>query len=1100
MRRSKLIIRSLIYYWRINLAILLGAGVSIAILTGALLVGDSVQYSLEHLVTARLGRTEFALDARDRLFREELIIAMAASLRTDAAPVLRLNGIAISKGGTHRVNQVQVLGVDERFFALNPHPVSFASIPEEGAVINQKVASRLGVKEGDTILLRIENVSRLPHDAPLVSDAHLSITLPLTVIGVASDEQFGRFSLRANQVAPYNVFISIAHLSKKIGHPSQANMMLIAQNPEDMLTKEKIQHAMREHFTLQDAGLTLAQLPGRAVIELRSDRVFIEKSVMDAALKAQEGAQGVFTYFINQFRSRGRMTPYSFVSAPGEPLVPRNMRDDEIIINKWLADDLSVREGDSIELLYYVVESMKKVVEKKSRFVVQSIVPIKGNYADKELMPHFPGLADSDNCRDWDPGVDIDLSIIRAKDEEYWDTYRGTPKAFITLAAARKMWENRFGTITSVRYPSDTSTPAILASRIMDTLTPSSLGYIFTAVREEGTRAGREGVDFGHLFVGLSFFIIAAALVLLSLFFILSLEHRLSERGILRALGFSHTQIQWLLLVEGGIIALLGGFLGVGGALLYTKLTIYALGTVWRGTVGTSAISFHITLNTVCIGFIAGVVGALLVMWITMHQHRRHPIRALLNYIPNESAYSDSGKSRGILFIIISASFGVLLILLVKDPAKGKEVGTAFFMAGSLMLISMVGLCYMLLKILLKTRIIRTPTLAGMGIRNCSRKRGRSIATVGILACGIFLIFSVAANRHNPLKELYRRESGTGGFILYGETTLPILYDLNTTKGKEQFGIDPHELENVNFVHLYVREGDDASCLNLNRVQKPHIVGIRPEQLAQRRAFTFTQWTNEVDNKNPWMSLVPKEGDETIPAIADHTVIVWGLGKSIGDILTYTDERGRPLRIKLVGGLANSIFQGSIVISQDAFIRHFPSISGARAFLVDGMEKDASRLSALLSDVMQDMGLSIMPAAERLAEFNRVETTYLSIYLTLGGLGLILGSIGMGIVLLRNVLERRGELALLRAVGFSRVTLVRLLFYEHGFLLGAGLICGLVPSCISLLPALLSPGGQIPWNWLGLITGAIMASGTIWILLATLVSLRGNLLSSLRTE
>ncbi|MGA1823150.1 MAG: FtsX-like permease family protein [bacterium] len=1090
MTQRNLVIRSLLYYWRTNLALLVGAGVSIAILTGALLVGDSVSYSLKQFAVERLGRTEFALDTKDRFFREELAVEMATDLGTDVVPVLRLNGIAIHDGGARRVNQVQVLGVDERFFALNMQSPPFPSIAEDCAIINQQVASRLGVKKGDTILLRVEKMSRLPYDAPLSSDANPSVALPLKVIGVATDNQFGRFSLRANQVAPYSVFVSHSQLANKIDFSQRANMMLIAQNKAGTVTQERVQKAMRAHFTLMDAGLTLVTVPDMNVIELQSDRVFIEKPLMDAALGAANEAQEIFTYFITRFQAGDRITPYSFVSAPGEPLIPHDMNDDEIIINEWLADDLNVRAGESVELVYYGMGNMKQLQERTSRFVVRSIVPIEGAYADKGLMPHFPGLADSDNCRDWNPGIDIDLGAIRPRDEKYWDIYRGTPKAFVTLAAARNMWGNRFGTTTAVRYPRDTYTPEMLARRILDRLHPSSIGFVIHAVHEEGIRAGMEGVDFGQLFVGLSFFIILAALVLLGLLCIFGVEHRCGERGLLCALGFSNGQIHRLFLKEGFIIAFLGGCLGIIGALVYTKLIIYALGTVWRGTVGTSAIQFHMTLKTVSIGFITGITAALLTLWFTIRQQGTRTIRALLDNAPNEDVYFRRGRSWGILVGICISTLGVILILLIKDPTQGKEVGAAFLMAGSLLLISIIGLCYMLFTLLLHSRVIRKPSLTSMAIRNCSRKGGRSIATVGMLACGIFLIVSVAANRHNPLKYPYQRESGTGGFLLYGETTLPLLHDLNT----------PPDIPDVGFVHLYVREGDDASCLNLNRVQHPQIMGIRPEALAQRGAFTFTHWTDDVDRDNPWMSLKKRVGKNSIPGIADHTVIVWGLNKSIGDTVTYTDERGEPLHIKLVGGLANSIFQGNILISQEAFMRHFPSISGSRAFLVDGRERDAARLSLLLADALQDKGLSIMPAAERLAEFNRVETTYLSIFLALGGLGLLLGSIGMGIVLLRNVLERRGELALLRAVGYSRSALRKVLLLEHGFLLCAGLICGILPSLISLLPALLSPGGQIPWTWLGILIGTISLSGALWIFLTTIVVTRDDPLSALRRE
>ena len=89
--------------------------------------------------------------------------------------------------------------------------------------------------------------------------------------------------------------------------------------------------------------------------------------------------------------------------------------------------------------------------------------------------------------------------------------------------------------------------------------------------------------------------------------------------------------------------------------------------------------------------------------------------------------------------------------------------------------------------------------------------------------------------------------------------------------------------------------------------------------------------------------------------------------------------------------------------------------------------------------------MELTPAAQRLNEFNAVQNTYLGTFQILGGLGLLLGSAGLGVVVLRNVLERRGELGLLVAVGFRRRLLHRLVLSEHGALLGAGLVLASPP-------------------------------------------------------
>jgi putative ABC transport system permease protein len=154
----------------------------------------------------------------------------------------------------------------------------------------------------------------------------------------------------------------------------------------------------------------------------------------------------------------------------------------------------------------------------------------------------------------------------------------------------------------------------------------------------------------------------------------------------------------------------------------------------------------------------------------------------------------------------------------------------------------------------------------------------------------------------------------------------------------------------------------------------------------------------------------------------------------------------------------------------------------------------------MLSRALQDFGLELTSTTDRLNAFNAVQNTYLGTFQILGGLGLLLGSAGLGIVVLRNVLERRGELGLLVAVGFRRRALQKLILSEHGALLGLGLGIGIVSAAVAVLPSLLSQGAQLPYVSLALTLGAVLLNGAAWTWLATKYALSGNLLDALRNE
>ena len=137
---------------------------------------------------------------------------------------------------------------------------------------------------------------------------------------------------------------------------------------------------------------------------------------------------------------------------------------------------------------------------------------------------------------------------------------------------------------------------------------------------------------------------------------------------------------------------------------------------------------------------------------------------------------------------------------------------------------------------------------------------------------------------------------------------------------------------------------------------------------------------------------------------------------------------------------------------------------------------------------------------DRLTEFSQVQNTYLDIFQILGAMALLLGSVGLGVVVLRNVMERRGELALLQAVGFKQGSLQWMMLAEHGGLLAFGIIGGVLSALLAVWPSLTTPDQGLSKGMLWVIVGAILISGLFWTCLATVIALRGKLLPALRNE
>jgi len=1099
----------------------------------------------------------------------------------NVSPVLKLAATASSQSGESRANNVQLLGVDNGFGVL-ANSAAFSNLPPDAVVLNAALAAHLRASLGDSIILRTRKPDAMGADSPIAPQDESAIVLRLRVLGIVGANELGDFNLAVSQVPPFNAFVALSALQEKTGAFLGANLIVadppllavseaqhfswrqwLAQrlhglnlpflrppsplrtnllSPEESLAR--LDRALDLDLDLADFQLRMNSIPVPSEVELRSPRVFLDKPVVEAIFNAATNAAdktpaipvqpyGVLTYLANLMRHGNQSTPYSMITAAGAPLVPADLEDDEILISQWLADDLGASPGSEIEISYFAPDQAAQLIERTNHFRVYAVLPTNHPSLDRTLMPDFPGVANAEKTGDWDTGFPL-THQIREKDDEYWKLYRGTPKAFVTLAAGQKMWASRYGDLTGVRFPyadgknslswylrqsevemairrvlKVKATSSALAANEIESNTSAfdrrSLGFRFEPVREQALAASAQAQDFGGLFLGFSFFLIGAALILMALLFQFGLEQRTMEIGTLLALGFPPKRVRRVLLGEGILVAFIGGVIGVIGGIAYAKLMLRGLTTIWRDAVGTSALHFHVTPLTLVIGLCASVVVCAVTLWFALRKEARRPARELLAEGAEGEAQSSKLKARRPERARwIALGCGILALVLIgwalwqKDGASPQT----FFGAGSLLLVAGMAAVAALLTVLDRSEASRRLTVVAMGLRGATRRRKRSLASVALLACGSFMIVAVGANRLDAGRDAAKRSSGTGGFALFAQSTLPVVRDLNTKAGQEFFGLNEATMEGVSVVPFRVRDGDEASCLNLNRAQNPRLLGVKPELLAERKAFTFAKVLKGLPKENPWM-LLRRSGDDAIPAIGDAASIQWALGKKVGDTLTYKDERGQEFKIRLVGAVANSMLQGNLIIDEAAFVNRFPGEAGYRMFLIDTPSNTAAEVdnvSAELSRALQDVGLEVEQSARRLDAFNAVQNTYLNTFQILGGLGLLLGSAGLGVVVLRNVLERRGELGLLQAVGFRRRLLHGLILSEHGGLLLLGLTVGMLAALAAILPVLLAPGANVHVWALGATLAGVLVCGLIWTWVATWFSLRGSLLNALRNE
>jgi hypothetical protein len=802
--------------------------------------------------------------------------------------------------------------------------------------------------------------------------------------------------------------------------------------------------------------------------------------------------------------------------APGTPPavaahVPTAASTGAIVLNDWAARELGAIPGDRIDIDYYLWDATAGLVTRSAAFTLSRVVPIAGFAADRRLAPDYPGITSSPSLADWDPPFPIDLSRVRPEDERYWDEYRATPKAFIPYERGRDLWRSRYGALTSIRIDGTGADAEALAARVRDelrsTLSPQAMGVALFPARAAALDAARGATDFGQYFTYFSFFLMVSALMLAVLFFKLGVEQRLRQIGILRAAGYPMSIIRRLLLGESIILAVVGGVLGIGGAVLYGRLIVHGLGTWWVGAVGTTMLELHVRPASLALGAIGGVVVATLCVLVSLRAVGRLSPRALLTAQSlDESRVPDARSARRSRLLAASAAL-LGAVLLVLGFARPTAQAGAFFGAGAALLVAAL----LWLAGWLRARDARpiagrgTWAVARLGFRSAAFRPARSVLSAALIASAAFIIVSVDAFRREGGELTPDVKSGTGGYVLFAEAELPILHNPNEPAGREALIVQAPELAALRFTRFRVRPGEDVSCLNLYRPTNPTIVAPEAGFIESNR-FSFAQSlaASDAERANPWLLLRRQFDDGAIPVVADATSMQYVLHVGVGDTLAIDTGGERPLVLRFVGALRDSVLQGELVLAEEAFVRLFPQQQGYRLLLVDAPAvrslEEARALGGLVERELQPFGVDATVTSDRLAAFHRVENTYLSTFQALGGLGLLLGTVGLATVMFRNVLERRRELGLLRAVGYDSRQMTLMIIAEAALLLGAGMAAGAGCAAIAIAPAWIGRGGSVPGAGLVLLLAAVVVAGLVSSAIATRAALAGRILEALRAE
>ena len=787
---------------------------------------------------------------------------------------------------------------------------------------------------------------------------------------------------------------------------------------------------------------------------------------------------------------------------------------EEIIIDRWMADDLAsqgvpVKVGDSIVLQYFLPETLHGRVEEASCTLrVSGIASMRGAAVARDLVPEVEGITDEASIADWDPPFPFDRSRVRTvpphdEDDRYWKAHGATPKAFVSLDVARRLAGSRFGATTAWHMPAQSpqATDATRAA-LADAMPADGMGMTVVPLRAQAEAAARGSTPFGGLFLALSSFVVASGLLLEWLLFSLLVAARRRDIGILAAIGWPAARVARLLVLVAGLAAVSGVVVGSLLGPLWARWLLDWLAQAWNTSVaaGSSVVFARgsqdiagSSLRTVIPAAIGAAAVSLVAAAAAAWRAARLPPLTMLKSGGGEPL-TVRGKPGPIVvgLAAVGPAVAVALAWWARRADPQAAVGL-FFAAGFAALAGLLAGVRLLLgrTAIGSHRPLRT--LSDLAWRGLTHARSRAFSVAAIVACAEFLIVAVSSFAVHPPQRPQDRDAPTGGWTFMATFGSPTGIDPADPVARESLGLsdaDRKALSTCTIARIRSSAGDDASCVNLYAPTQPTVLGVGASFI-ERGGFRFVDQAAGT-HANPWTLLdreagsAPAEPEKAtrraIPVIIDQATAQWALklGGVGGRFELPVD--GGPALFEIVGLLEPGILQGFLIVSERNFERLFPRASGYGLALVDAGAADETttdRVAGAIAAAWADAGVAVTRTTDRLRSLQAVQNTFLAGFQALGTLGLVLGAAGVAAVQFQSVLERRGALSLMAAVGFTGARLRLVVVLETLLMVALGLAVGTLSGCLALVPAFAMGRAGVPVGWIACTWGLTLAAAVI---------------------
>jgi ABC-type antimicrobial peptide transport system permease subunit len=1175
--------------------IVLGLMISTAVITGSLVVGDSMEYLVYSSTFDNLGEVDLVISAGE-YFDNGYYVALAQNSNVqdiiDAhAPIILLPSAVEAVENNLRENKAQLFGITDQFLTFghfrdyksnNKLTNDALQLQNNEVIINEYLAGKLDISDGQKLKLIINNPQFALDSVYSTREGKNTKVRTLTVKHIVANSDLGRLQLDGRSHDTANIFMNLEAIQNILEIENKINNIFLSikgdkysgiDHEEEAV--DIINDCLDNTIGYEELGIKL-NIDGSEYLRIENDDIFFGEEIYDLAENyPKETSSGtgiisspVFTYFVNtislnrtektvnysmitgiDFEKDSTFGEFSIVSSESGytgPATDITLADDEIMLIDWAADKLGVIAGDTISIEYMALDRLYNLYNTTSEFNVKFIISLTGIATDRNLMPAFPGLHDKQSCTDWDPPFVIDLDRISKSDQDYWNTYGGAPKGYISLTTAQTIWGTNLGSLTMIKLAENTNSSrnsratsdlgglkVNIGQYLNNTLGHSDAGLSNDPVKSDSLETASGMSIFPMMFLTFGSAIIIAGMALIVTIFLILGDSRKYELGLGRAMGLRKNQVVKLFMLEGTVYSFIAGIIGVIFGLLLGWVMVTSLNSIWASAVEGYTVPFYFKPITLLISFLAGFILTLITIYFTARhiaklniisaiqslpvpkrtKKRRMlgvglfflvigvillslnfnetvaamenseyyltlfaPILMLLGigFVAGYSTEQQKIRQAAISIFSLAAVIYIIIFALRSFPQSGAPIVELFFMSGLMLILSVIILTIVNIKTLSKTLIRifgfgRKPApVASYALQNPSRHPSRTAQIIAIFTLITFLITTLSINiaiQEESINVVSVEQRG--GYDIIGETAVPISIDLDNSTQLDNNNIHAPVLDNVTVTEIKMVGPPGGTCSNMNVRYPPRLLGVSSEFIGENK-FSFMEPSGpDISSRDIWLDLQkpPNENHGRVPIVVDYNTLIWIYQGSFGTIYTVESESGEEINLEVIGVLENSVFGGTFVMSEENLDLLYPSTAEYRYALFKIKPDITSSPEHVAADLEQELALYGMDAqaiGELIHENQAYERSFMILFQAFLGLGLLIGMIGLGVVTARNIVERKYEIGVLRALGFNRRMVLKTFLLEPSY---TGIIAILLGIVIGIISAYLAFGSWTGGNY-----------------------------------